>query len=162
MQDGATCHTTDNNLSFLMDKFNGRVISNKTEVIWTTLTVTLLTSSFGDMLCNTCKGYELFVGQKTQCPQIYIKFTQFKVNDSRKLFWKYYLLRAVVAVEKWVKQCHELNFRLSDQETKIILACKTYFHDIFQLISKKLQHLSNQYFKVRFLLSLSSKSVSLM
>ena len=34
MQDGATCHTTENNLKFLMEKFSGRVISNKTEVIW--------------------------------------------------------------------------------------------------------------------------------
>ena len=34
MQDGATCHTSQNNLSFLLDKFDGRVISNKTDVIW--------------------------------------------------------------------------------------------------------------------------------
>lgn len=34
MQDGATCHTTKNNLSFLLDKFGGRVISNKTDVTW--------------------------------------------------------------------------------------------------------------------------------
>ena len=34
MQDGATCHTSQNNLYFLLDKFDGRVISNKTDVIW--------------------------------------------------------------------------------------------------------------------------------
>ena len=33
-QDGATCHTTNQNLSFLNEKFNGRVISNKTSVVW--------------------------------------------------------------------------------------------------------------------------------
>jgi hypothetical protein len=27
----------------------------------------------------------LFVGQKTQCPQIYTKLTQFEENDGRKL-----------------------------------------------------------------------------
>ena len=27
----------------------------------------------------------LFVGRKTQCPQIYIKLTQFEDNDNRKL-----------------------------------------------------------------------------
>lgn len=34
MQDGATCHTTENNLSFLKQKFSGRLISNKSEVPW--------------------------------------------------------------------------------------------------------------------------------
>ncbi len=34
MQDGATCHTSQNNLSFLLDKFDDSVISNKTDVIW--------------------------------------------------------------------------------------------------------------------------------
>ena len=34
MQDGATCHTTANNLQFLADKFAERVISLKTEVMW--------------------------------------------------------------------------------------------------------------------------------
>ena len=29
--------------------------------------------------------YVLFVGQKTQCVQIYIKLTQFEDHDSRKL-----------------------------------------------------------------------------
>ena len=32
-----------------------------------------------------------------------------------------------VVFEKWVKQCHENNFHLSDHETKIILACKNVF-----------------------------------
>ena len=40
-----------------------------------------------------------------------------------------------VAFEKWVKQSHENNFRLS--ETKFILACKTYFRDIGLLIKRK-------------------------
>ena len=39
------------------------------------------------------KEYVLFVGQKTQCLQIYTKLTQFEDNDSRKLPWKYYLLK---------------------------------------------------------------------
>ncbi len=34
MQDGATCHTTVNNLQFLADKFAERVNSLKTEVVW--------------------------------------------------------------------------------------------------------------------------------
>ena len=34
MQDGATCHTTKLNLDFLQKKFNGRLISNKTETPW--------------------------------------------------------------------------------------------------------------------------------
>ncbi len=29
MQDGETCHTTENNLSILKKEFNGRIISNK-------------------------------------------------------------------------------------------------------------------------------------
>ena len=33
-QDGATCHITNQNLSFLNEKFSGRVISNKTSVVW--------------------------------------------------------------------------------------------------------------------------------
>ena len=33
-QDGATCHTTANNLDFLREKFRGRLISNKAEVTW--------------------------------------------------------------------------------------------------------------------------------
>ena len=51
-----------------------------------------------------------FVGQKTQCPQIYIKLTHFEDNDSRKLPWKYYFLRCCSFCDKWVKQCHENNF----------------------------------------------------
>ena len=35
----------------------------------------------------------LFVGHKTGCPQIYIKFTQFEDNDGRKIPLEYYLLR---------------------------------------------------------------------
>ena len=31
------------------------------------------------------KGLGTFVGQKTQCPQIYIKLTQIEDNDGRKL-----------------------------------------------------------------------------
>ena len=34
MQDGATCHTTRMNLEFLHSKFQGRVISNKSDIIW--------------------------------------------------------------------------------------------------------------------------------
>lgn len=34
MQDGATCHTTQLNLEFLLSKFAGRVISNKTDIPW--------------------------------------------------------------------------------------------------------------------------------
>ena len=34
MQDGATCHTTENNLSILKEEFNGRIISNKTDEVW--------------------------------------------------------------------------------------------------------------------------------
>ena len=34
MRDGATCHTTKLNLDFLQKKFNGRLISNKTETPW--------------------------------------------------------------------------------------------------------------------------------
>lgn len=34
MQDGATCHTTKMNLDFLQEKFQGRVISNKTDIPW--------------------------------------------------------------------------------------------------------------------------------
>ena len=34
MQDGATCHTTENNLSILKEEFNGRIISNKTDMVW--------------------------------------------------------------------------------------------------------------------------------
>ena len=34
MQDGASCHTTPENISYLNDKFKGRVISNKTDVVW--------------------------------------------------------------------------------------------------------------------------------
>ena len=35
--------------------------------------------------------------------------------------------RGAVVFEKWVKQCHENNFRLSDRETKKFLACKNVF-----------------------------------
>ena len=34
MQDGATCHTAANNLDFLADKFDDRVISLKTDLMW--------------------------------------------------------------------------------------------------------------------------------
>ena len=34
MQDGATCHTTNFNMEWLMEKFQGRIISNKAEVRW--------------------------------------------------------------------------------------------------------------------------------
>ncbi len=34
MQDGANCHTTENNLTFLNQRFNGRIVSNKTDVVW--------------------------------------------------------------------------------------------------------------------------------
>ena len=34
MQDGATCHTTENNLSILKEEFSGRIISNKTDEVW--------------------------------------------------------------------------------------------------------------------------------
>ena len=34
MQDGATSHTTDINLNFLLDKFRGRVISRRSEHFW--------------------------------------------------------------------------------------------------------------------------------
>ena len=34
MQDGASCHTTPENISYLNDKFKGQVISNKTDVVW--------------------------------------------------------------------------------------------------------------------------------
>ena len=34
MQDGASSHTTNANLEFLLSKFQGRVISNKTNIIW--------------------------------------------------------------------------------------------------------------------------------
>jgi hypothetical protein len=34
MQDGASSHTTKANLEFLLSKFQGRVISNKTNIIW--------------------------------------------------------------------------------------------------------------------------------
>ena len=34
---------------------------------------------------NAFKGYMYFLGQKTQCPQICIKLTQFEDNGSRKL-----------------------------------------------------------------------------
>ena len=32
MQGGATCHTIPSNLEFLLNKFNGRLISNKTDI----------------------------------------------------------------------------------------------------------------------------------
>ena len=41
----------------------------------------------------TLKGLYTFCRQKTKCPQIYTKLTQFEDNDSRKLPWKYYVLR---------------------------------------------------------------------
>ena len=50
----------------------------------------------------------------------------------------------------------------TSQETKIILAFKTYFRDIVLLISQKLHNISKQYFKVSFLLSLSSDGGRLM
>ena len=53
----------------------------------------------------------LFLGQKTQCPQINIKLTQFEDNDGRKASLKIICWGAVVN-EKWVKQCHENNFHL--------------------------------------------------
>ena len=34
MQGGATCHTIPSNLEFLLNKFNGRLISNKTDIAW--------------------------------------------------------------------------------------------------------------------------------
>ena len=34
MQDGASCHTTPENISYLNDNFKGQVISNKTDVVW--------------------------------------------------------------------------------------------------------------------------------
>ena len=37
------------------------------------------------------KGFVLFVGHKTQCPQTYIKLTQFEDHDDRKLPLQYYL-----------------------------------------------------------------------
>ena len=43
-----------------------------------------------------------------------------------------------VVFEKLVKECHGNNFRLTDHETKFILACENVF---LLLISQKLQHL---------------------
>jgi hypothetical protein len=42
--------------------------------------------------------------------------------------------RGAVVFEKLVKQLHENNFRLSDHETKIILAFKNVYHDNVFLI----------------------------
>ena len=39
----------------------------------------------GASLLVPLRVYVTFVGQKTQCPQIYTKLTQFEDNDSRKL-----------------------------------------------------------------------------
>ncbi len=34
MQDGATYHTTENNMTFFKEKINSTIISNKTDVVW--------------------------------------------------------------------------------------------------------------------------------
>ena len=59
----------------------------------------------------------LFVGHKTQCPQIYIKLTIFEDNDSRKLPLKYYLLRCC---SFWLmsKTSHKNNFCLRRRKFK--------------------------------------------
>ena len=72
------------------------------------------------------QGFWYFLQHKTQCPQTYIKLTPFEDNDSRKLPYKYYLMRCCSFREmsktmswKYVFTYYN-NFRLTITETKII------------------------------------------
>ena len=67
-----------------------------------------------------------------------------------------------VVFEKLVKECHRNNFRLTDHDTKFILARKTYFHNIVYSFRKNYSISGDNYFHRSFPASLFSNCVSLL
>ena len=90
---------------------------------------------------------------------IYIKLTGFEDYDSGKLPFKYCLLRCC-CFREMSKTKEDLLFQHNWFIRFYMLELRQKLFVL--LISQKLQHLSKEYFKGSFLLSISSNCVSLM